>query len=141
MLNDSLAAPFNPPPSPLDMLPALRWAARDEYSADGELLVDVIHHVEIDGVSHPRVSLVEATRDGRHWSFWAIEGDDLDDATEILLAGDLTRDYQGGKTSYRIDPLDMRFECTRMNVAAYVHGCGFGIAGADCYACQLGAPL
>lgn len=107
------------PVSALSLLPqaAIRWCARDEYSKDGELVVDVIHYVTSDeGRTEARHSVVEATPDGRWWSLWAFEGDELDDASEDLLASDLSKDARSAKTSYRIDPLDMAIERAKFAV-------------------------
>lgn len=114
-------AQFNPPPSVVDEpLPRIRWAARDEYSRDGELLVDVLHYVQVDGRWESRSSCVEATRDYFYgFTFYAVSGDDLDDASEKLLCGDLLRDERGKRPTFRIDPLDLAMERLRMTVEAH----------------------
>lgn len=108
----ALAAPFNPPPSPLDLVPLIRWAFRGEANPHGERQVDVLWHAEVGGRFESRISIVEVVETGRGWAVYG----DLDEASHILLAGDLRLDADGGKTRYRIDEFDMAIERCRFAV-------------------------
>ncbi len=108
----ALAAPFLPPPSPLDMVPAIRWAFRE--AGNGAHLVDVLHHVEEGGHFNAHHSLVAAEKHGRQWSFQAIEGVDLDDGSADLLAADLMHEYWSRPCHCRIDETDMAAERQRL---------------------------
>lgn len=117
-----LAAAFQPPPSAADILnscdliPVIRWAFRE--AGDCAHLLDVLHHVEIDGRYVSCVSLIAAERDCGVWEFRAIDGAALDRDSEILLDGELKRERRGDACLYRIDESDMAIERYRIAVEA-----------------------
>lgn len=82
-------------------LPAIRWARQD----NGD--VSIIHYVETDGTFRAHASIVEVQRLGRNWSLHVVDGEELDEASAILLAGDLSADADGRRCTYRVDPSDI----------------------------------
>jgi len=105
-----LAAPFQDPPSPLDMVPAIRWAFVD----DGR--IDVLHYVESGGRFECHHTVVAAERHGRRWEIDTIDGPDLDFGSADLLAGELSAEAAGRPCAYRIDELDMALERCRLSL-------------------------
>jgi hypothetical protein len=110
----ALAAPFDSPPSPLDMVPAIRWAFHESgYRCH---LVDVIHYREDGGHFTCHYSLIAAERNGRSWDFDAVEGPELDFGSADLLASDMSKESRDAACAYRIDELDMSIERCRLSL-------------------------
>ncbi len=118
-MNDSpaaLAAPFASPLSPIDMVPAIRWAFVE--AGTSAHLVEVMHYREDGGSFRMHHTVVTAERNGRSWEIDTYEGEDLDYASLDLLAADLTRERAGRPCFCRIDECDMASERIRMQEAA-----------------------